>query len=173
MKDPYEAQRQACLEKGGHTTVKGHHTCCADDNVSVHHPVQPKTQVERWGEEFDRNVKEIFNCCGYVFNSESGAFEIKNLGRNCPKQGTDRCSERNDKNKELGELISKDHEEKSRFIGRTPTGTFTDDKCNCAEITCKVGCKENHTHKTFSCENCNPKVTLLDKIKKLLCRISN
>lgn len=151
--DPYNLQRQECIEKNGeHTKVKGHNTCCSDDNVSVNHPEQKKTQRERWIEEIDANWEAIIN---------------HDCHWKCDKRGTDNCGARYVKILELEKLLAKDHEEKGRFIGRTPTGTFSDDKCNCAEITCKVDCKEKHTHKTFSCEKCKPKVSLLNKIKKL------
>ena len=34
-------------------------------------------------------------------------------------------------------------------------------KCNCVEMTCKKGCANNHTHKSFSCDEC--KVNLIPK----------
>lgn len=154
MTDPYKTQRETCKvfqETGKHTTVKGHNVCCADDNVHVHHPVQPKTQVEKWREEIEENGK-VLDLCGCT-----------DYGLAC-----EFCTPRYKKLDELYSLIAKDHEKNKHYLNRHPTGTFADDKCNCAEITCKVGCKRNHTHKTFSCEKCNPKVTLLDKIKKLL-----
>lgn len=120
-------------------------------NLRVHHPVQPKTQVERWREEIDRNYDAIDSCPCDI--------------QHCTKQGTDNCEQRIIKNIELNNLIS---QATQPIHPRYSTGTFADDKCNCAEISCKVGCKNKHTHKTFSCEKCNPRVTLLDKIKKLL-----
>ncbi len=53
----------------------------------------------------------------------------------------------------------------------TPEGTthyFNDGcgepahNCGCNEMSCKVGCKRNHTHKTFSCHICNPKENLVE-----------
>lgn len=159
MKDPYEAQREACLEKGGHEKVKGHNICCCDDNVSVSGGApleEQKTQVERWWEEFWNNENAIETCCRKP--DENNYYD-------CSRNGTDNCNERAKKNKDILGYIT---DATQPIHPRYPTGTFADDKCNCAEITCKVGCKKNHTHKTFSCEKCNPKVTLLDKIKKLL-----
>jgi len=124
--------------------------------LRVHHPVQPKTQVERWWEEFWNNENAIETCCRKP--DENNYYD-------CSRNGTDNCNERAKKNKDILGYIT---DATQPIHPRYPTGTFADDKCNCAEITCKVGCKKNHTHKTFSCEKCNPKVTLLDKIKKLL-----
>jgi len=31
-----------------------------------------------------------------------------------------------------------------------------EEKCTCAEMSCKVGCTNKHTHKGFFCEKCNP-----------------
>ena len=30
------------------------------------------------------------------------------------------------------------------------------EKCNCEEMTCKIPCDRNHTHKEFWCEKCHP-----------------
>ncbi len=30
------------------------------------------------------------------------------------------------------------------------------EKCNCAEMSCKKDCVQNHTHKGFFCEKCEP-----------------
>ena len=30
------------------------------------------------------------------------------------------------------------------------------EKCKCEEMSCKEGCKINHTHKGFWCEKCHP-----------------
>lgn len=31
--------------------------------------------------------------------------------------------------------------------------------CRCKEMTCKVGCKNKHTHKTFFCDKCEPETS--------------
>lgn len=103
--DPYEAQGK---------------------DFRVNHPTQPKTQVERWREEYEANDKAIFDCCGYVFNAESGTFEVKNDGCDCPKQGTDRCGKRHNKNKEIGVLVLADHEKNKTYLNRHTVGTFAD-----------------------------------------------
>src|SRR5574343_788156 len=79
--------------------------------LRVHHPVQPKTQVERWREEIENNYKAMSECKN----------EIKEL------EECENCYKRWLKNAELIDLISQDHEKNKRFIGRTPTGTFADD----------------------------------------------
>lgn len=117
--DPYEAQ---------------------GSNLRVHHPVQPKTQVERWEEEIIANEKAIKKCgCCFM---------------NCPNKGTDNCLERDEKNYLLREQILADHEKNKTYINRNTTGTFADDIENAPEYIKKS--LFGHNFK---------KVTLLDKIK--------
>lgn len=78
--------------------------------LRVHHPVQPKTQVEMWRDEIDRNYDAIDSCPCDI--------------QHCTKQGTDNCEQRIIKNIELNNLIS---QATQPIHPRYPTGTFTDD----------------------------------------------
>lgn len=139
--DPYEVQGKECKvlkETGGHYFVKGSRVCCVDENIEVNHPVQPKTQVERWREEIEENERVVKNHCG-LFGGE-----LK------PKDCED-CVKRLWKIHELGELIS---QATQPIHPRYPTGTFADDIENAPEYIKKSLFGNNFR-----------KVTLLDKIK--------
>lgn len=89
MTDPYEAQ---------------------GSNLRVHHPVQPKTQVEKWREEREANIR----------------FLSENVGKYTAKDQAERWN----KVHELEELIAKATQP---IHPRYATGTFADDeeKCIC------------------------------------------
>lgn len=87
--DPYEAQGK---------------------NFRVHHPTQPKTQVEKWREEVKENQRIITECA---------------CGGECQKKGTDNCRDRMSKIYQLYELIA---QATQSIYPRYPTGEFADDK---------------------------------------------
>lgn len=111
-------------------------------NFRVNHPVQPKTQVERWEEEMENNRKAIIDCCGIA---KSNLFLLGYGEDTCPKSGTDKCGARGIKNQRLHYQIS---QATQPIHPRYATGTFADDK-----------------PPVFVTEK---ERTLLDKIKKLL-----
>lgn len=41
---------------------------------------------------------------------------------------------------------------------------FVEKMCDCAEITCKEDCHQNHTHKTFWCDICSPEQPKEEKV---------
>ena len=52
-------------------------------------------------------------------------------------------------------------------------GNITDikplaDKCECKKISCKKECKQNHTHKGFFCEKCEPPADKADTLNELV-----
>lgn len=129
--DPYEAQGK---------------------DFRVHHPTQPKTQVERWEEEKEANIKVIVEHCGMWF-----AY---------------RCTEHKknfEKIKELELHISQDHEKNKTYLNRYPTGEFADDKCfNCEGSGEKMWLNKGRCVVCWELVDKNwKKETLLDKIKRL------
>lgn len=157
MKDPYETQVSFTnQEKCKHGYIKPSCNDCFDPyeaqgkNFRVHHPVQPKTQVERWKEEIEENLKVIRLCgCKVVSVNNFGFYTY-----NCKKEGTDNCNKRDSKVLQLTRLIN---EATQPIHPRYPTGTFADDIENAPEYI-----KKSLFGYNFK------KVTLLDKIKKLL-----
>lgn len=116
--DPYEAQ---------------------GSNLRVHHPTQPKTQVEKWEEEVKENQRIITECA---------------CGGECPKKGTDNCRDRISKIYQLYELIA---QATQPIHPRYATGTFADDlHKNVSKMW-----EKKLTESVLE-------VSLLDKIKKLL-----
>lgn len=124
--DPYEAQGK---------------------NFRVHHPVQPKTQVERWREERKLNEEAIANCGCRVLPILSNIGDVFD----CKKEGTDNCNERF---KKIDELQSKILIATQPIHPRYATGEFADDIENAPEYI-----KKSLFGYNFK------KVTLLDKIK--------
>jgi hypothetical protein len=109
--------------------------------LRVNHPVQPKTQVEKWREEIDSNCDYMDNCC---FSKEERVATYLNGGL-CGE-----CKKRSDKIEQLMELISQHHEKNKTYLKPYPVGEFAEDLPPlCSNETCKV-----------------VKVTLLDKIKR-------
>jgi len=111
MTDTYEKQRETCKvfqETGKHEVVKGHNTCCCDDNVEVTggKPLEEQmTQVEKWRKEIREN-QDVMRIC-----TKGGGLE------ECED-----CYKRYIKIGQLHLLIQQDHDNNSRFIGRTPQG---------------------------------------------------
>lgn len=124
--DPYEAQ---------------------GSNLRVHHPLQPKTQVEKWREERKLNEEAIANCGCRVLPILSNIGDVFD----CKKEGTDNCNERF---KKIDELQSKILIATQPIHPRYATGEFADDIENAPEYIKKSLFGNNFR-----------KVTLLDKIK--------
>lgn len=188
MKDPYETKISFTnQEKCKHGYIKPSCKECFDpyeaqgSPLRVHHPVQPKTQVERWEEEKVANINAIQNCsCVY-----DGTYFF------CLKQGSDNCNERKKKNNWLGDRIAEEHTnacnfdekkgaictkdhraENKVYLNRNATGEFADDKCfNCEGSSEKMWLNKGKCVVCWKNVDKNwKKVTLLDKIKKLLWR---
>lgn len=101
IKDPYEAKGK---------------------DFRVNHPVQPKTQVERWREEIEENEKVIENCSCDVLpiNKQTRGYLFT-----CEKEGTDNCNHRFlVKIPELKNNIKADHEKNKTYLNRHPVGEF-------------------------------------------------
>lgn len=108
----YKQYRENCpyfKTNGVHRVVKGHNTCCADDNVEVTggKPLSEykKGKVEMWREEYWNNENAIETCCRKP--DENGVYP-------CPRIGTDNCNERDKKNKELEHFIARER----RYLNR-------------------------------------------------------
>lgn len=115
MKDHYQFQRENCpyfKANGVHRVVKGHNTCCCDNNVSVCHPEQPNTQVEKWREEIKENRKAQLE------------HDNKTSEDVCE---CEECCEREDKIAQLEGLIKADHEKNKRHLNKFFGGEFADD----------------------------------------------
>lgn len=132
-------------------------------NFRVNHPTQPKTQVERWREEIEEN-QNLFACCLCDLYEE---------------ETCDKCKERRAKIAQLQELIFADHEKNKTYLNRHAVGSFPDDYKDFIEVEDKcTNCfvRKNGQviqHHKGKCTLCGKqvipyKVTLLDKIKKLL-----
>ena len=117
-------------------------------NFTVHHPVQPKTQVEKWLEEYDNNEKAI-DTCGCELDMKTGVYL-------CHKQGTDNCNKRKNKNNWIDEQISQHHEKNKTYLNRYVVGEFADDKV------------DSFTGANWIVEEKSWLVTLLDKLWKII-----
>jgi len=97
----YQSYRENCpylKEHGHHNIVKGHNTCCCDDNVEVKERElkEHKNKMERW-------IEEIIENWNVVFAHQDDCSE---------------CKKRLDKISEINDLISEDHEKNKRYLNR-------------------------------------------------------
>lgn len=92
-------------------------------HLRVHHPVQGKTQREKWETEIEENYKQIFLCGCEVDGEQDDLF----AEHNCFKEGSDNCNKRKEKIRELMRNLELDHKVNGLYLNRHPTGMFADD----------------------------------------------